>query len=216
MLRWPGESAVRQAAENIDFPAALIRSCPPSYAPARVIGRVSLKREGDQAYGLPQRESSNRPPRVGSFNLKGIAGECPREVQMIGRTGMDRMRDSLAGVVALCLLASGFGCYKKQEALKKVWVTITPGPTPSDPPSVDINKAHISKKAEELCWKLKAGTHFEVNFRGESPFNGYHVFTDAKFCSGAATVAPDPYKEYKYEVTVDGSKPLDPGLIVDP
>ena len=135
---------------------------------------------------------------------------------MISRTGIDRMRTRLAGVVALCLLVSGFGCYKKQEALKKVWVTITPGPTPSDPPSVDIKKAHISKKAEEICWKLKGGTHFEVNFRGETPFGGSHVFTDANACSGAASVSPDPYKEYKYEVTVDGSKPLDPGVIVDP
>ncbi|MBI3668367.1 MAG: hypothetical protein HY237_01085 [Acidobacteria bacterium] len=137
---------------------------------------------------------------------------------MISRTGLDHMRTSLVGVVALCLLAVGLGIsYSRAAApLKKVWVTITPGPTPDAPPSVDIKKAHLSKKAEELCWRLKGGTHFEVNFRGETPFGNQHVFTDASACSGAATVPPDPNKEYKYEVTVDGSKPLDPGVIVDP
>lgn len=118
----------------------------------------------------------------------------------------------------MCLLAFGLGISYSRAAspLKKVLVTITPGPTPETPPSVDIKKAQVSKQAEELCWKLKGGTHFEVNFRGETPFGNQHVFTEANDCSGAATVAPDPNKEYKYEVTVDGSKPLDPGVIVVP
>lgn len=99
-----------------------------------------------------------------------------------------------------------------------VRVSITPGAKQNDPPTVDMDKCHLSKKnQDQVCWQLSKGheSHdFEVVFRGMSPFQG-STFTKENPCSGPAQV-PGDGTPHKYDVSVDGGPPLDPQVIIDP
>ncbi len=120
-------------------------------------------------------------------------------------------------VLLLLFFAGGVDSLHGQQEAKTVWVRITPGATPQDPPSVDVSERHVSKKnSEQVCWKLTEGTHFQVNFKGVTPFHGKHIFTDQDTCSGLPDVPGDGTTTYKYSVSVNGGKALDPTVIVDP
>jgi hypothetical protein len=95
-------------------------------------------------------------------------------------------------------------------------VTITPGPTPKDVPTVDKHPCRVKATQEEIQWHVSTGAAFQVIFVGPSgsPFQR-DTFDNVNFASGLPIVPPGK-KHYKYVVSVAGGTGLDPDVIVDP
>ena len=94
-------------------------------------------------------------------------------------------------------------------------ITITPGATVNDKPTLNHNDCHVSSQHEDqIHWKVKGDGKFDVDFLGQSPFEPKHHFDQGSPTSGRPTVPQSPTR-YKYRVTVPGNLPLDPEVIVD-
>lgn len=90
---------------------------------------------------------------------------------------------------------------------------------------VDIDLAHpangVKKKAVYVCagtsftWKVPAGHHFLVEFKGNSPFTNGSTFGD-QAPNKPVGQAPPQYGEltvYKYSITVDTNPTVDPQVV---
>lgn len=96
---------------------------------------------------------------------------------------------------------------------KIVEVMIKPGHTPG----VDPEPFHLSKSGnDQVKWMTASGTHFTVEFVGESPFYEGQFNNDFPY-SGLVRreVLADSRKEYKYVVHTDHGD-VDPTGIIDP
>jgi hypothetical protein len=108
----------------------------------------------------------------------------------------------------------------KAHAMPQV-VHITGGNTKDDVPSVDLQPVRVPSGGR-IRWLLSRGKSFRVLFVGPqgTPFGSQYEFSGVDDEKGAespeATVTASKTKLYKYVVSVDGGRPLDPDVIVDP
>ncbi len=93
-------------------------------------------------------------------------------------------------------------------------ITITPGATANDKPTVNHQDCHVSSQHGDVIeWGLSGPGTFSVEFPVDSPFKA-NQFDNANAVSGPPTV-PQRTRPYKYTVNVPGNLPLDPDVIVD-
>jgi len=102
--------------------------------------------------------------------------------------------------------------------MRRTVITITPGATANDKPTVNYQDCHVSSQhGDEIEWRLSGPGTFSVEFPPgpvNSPFEPKHQFNVANPASGPPTV-PHRTRPYKYTVNVPGNLPLDPDVIVD-
>ena len=99
-------------------------------------------------------------------------------------------------------------------------INITAGKTKDDVPTVDLEPARIPRGGQ-IQWHLNGGKSFRVLFVGPegTPFGSQYEFSGGEkedAVTPAATVPASKTRQYEYVVNVDGGRPLDPVLIVDP
>lgn len=110
---------------------------------------------------------------------------------------------------------------RKHAGAEPQVVNITAGQTQNDVPTVDLQPARISRGGR-IRWRMNGGKSFRVLFVGPqgTPFGSQYEFSGADDEEGVlsteATVTASKTTLYKYVVSVDGGRPLDPDVIVDP
>ena len=109
-------------------------------------------------------------------------------------------------------VAGGGGGSKRKDRTKEIYCD----------PDVDVDVSPsgkgVKKKAVYVCgggdtftWKVPAGHTFSVVFSGDTPFTGSSY--DQKNPTAITLPSYPELSVYKYSITVDSNKPVDPQVV---